>query len=154
MLFKNKSLDEIKNDLKKLEKFDVVVYGSYVKEKTMRDIDIAVITKIRDKDENLKIWGDIIGRFPQLYDIKIFELLPLTIKVNIMNNFKVIFGNMLDISEYFYFYRKLWNDQKYRIEKNRFKSYKEKICAMERWKMLKLNNNDKKLSLRTQIDMV
>jgi len=142
MLFKEfkkskKSLDEIKNDLDELKNFDVVVYGSYVKEKSIRDIDIAVITKIKNKDENLKIWENFIGRFPQIYDIKIFELMPLTIKISIMNNYEVIFGNPLDISEYFYFYRKLWNDQKYRIEENRFKSYKEKIYAMKRWKEVK-----------------
>ncbi len=138
MLSKDKSLDEIKKDLKELElmKFDVAVYGSYVKEKSIRDIDIAVITKIKDKDENLKIWKDLIGRFPPLYDIKIFELMPLNVKISIINNYKVIFGDSPDISEYFYFERKLWNDQKYRIEENRFKSYKEKICAMERWKKL------------------
>ncbi len=139
MLSEDKSLDEIKNDLKDLElmKFDVVVYGSYVKEKSIRDIDIAVITKIKDKDENLKIWKDLIGRFHPLYDIRIFELMPLTIKATIINNYKVIFGDSPDISEYFYFERKLWNDQKYRIEENRFKTYKEKICAMERWKKLR-----------------
>ncbi len=136
MLSKDKSLDEIKKDLKDLRTYDVAVYGSYVKEKSIRDIDIAVITKIKDKDENLKIWKDIIGRFPPLYDIKIFELIPLTIKANIINNYKVIFGDSPDISEYFYFYRKLWNDQKYKIEENRFKTYKDKICAMERWKKL------------------
>jgi len=139
MLFKEfkKSLDEIKNDLDELKNFDVVVYGSYVKEKSIRDIDIAVITKTKNKDENLKIWENFIGRFPQIYDIKIFELMPLTIKISIINNYEVIFGNPLDISEYFYFYRKLWNDQKYRIEENRFKSYKEKIYAMRRWKEVK-----------------
>ncbi len=95
MLSKDKSLDEIKKDLKELElmKFDVAVYGSYVKEKSIRDIDIAVITKIKDKDENLKIWKDLIGRFPPLYDIKIFELMPLNVKISIINNYKVIFGD-------------------------------------------------------------
>lgn len=139
MLSKDKSLKEIRNDLKDLElmKFDVVVYGSYVKEKSIRDIDIAVITKIKDKEKNLKIWNDIIGRFPPIYDIRIFELMPLNIKISVIENYKVVFGDHLDISEYFYFERKLWNDQKYRIEENKFKSYKEKIRAMERWKKLK-----------------
>ncbi len=137
MLSTDKLPDEIKNDLKDLRTYEVIIYGSYVKEKSIRDIDIAVITKIKNKDENLKIWYDFIGRFPPLYDIKIFELLPLTIKATIINNYKVIFGNSPDISEYFYFYRKLWDDQKYRIEENRFKSYKDKICAMERWKKLR-----------------
>ncbi|PKP56097.1 MAG: DNA polymerase subunit beta [Candidatus Altiarchaeales archaeon HGW-Altiarchaeales-2] len=137
MLSKDKLPDEIKNDLKDLRTYDVAVYGSYVKEKSIRDIDIVVITKIKNKDENLKIWDGIIGKFPQLYDIKIFELMPLTIQISVINNCKVIFGDSLDISEYFYFYRKLWNDQKHRIEENRFESYKDKICAMERWKKLK-----------------
>lgn len=139
MLSKAKALNDIREDLKELSNFWVVAYGSYVKEKSIRDIDIAVITKIKEKnkDENMRIWYDLIGKFPPLYDIRIFELMPLTLKISVINNHEVIFGKSIDISEYFYFYRKLWNDQKHRIEENKFKSYEEKIRAMKRGKKIK-----------------
>jgi len=60
--------------------------------------------------------------------------MPLTIKISIINNYKVILRNSPDISEYFYFYRKLWNDQKHGIEENEFKSYEEKIRAIRKFK--------------------
>ena len=138
MLSKTIDLNNIKEDLKELSRYPVVVYGGYVKDRSIRDVDVAVITKSKDQSENMHLWYDLIGKFPQVYDIKIFELLPLTIKISIINNYKVIFGNSPDVSEYFYFYRKLWNDQKHRIEENRFKSYEEKIRAINRWR--KVNN--------------
>jgi len=137
MLFKVRELEDIRCDLEDISGLWVVVFGSYVKQRSIRDIDIAVITKIKDRDENMRIWYDLIGRFPPIYDIKIFELMPLKIKASIMNDYKVIYGNIADISEYFYFYRKLWNDNKRRIEENRFKSCAEKVSAIQRWKNVK-----------------
>lgn len=73
-----------------------------------------------------------MGKVPDVYDIKIFELLPLPVKASVIRKFEMVFGNRLDISEYFYDYRKIWNDTKHRIEENRFKSMKEKIMVLKR----------------------
>lgn len=137
MLSKTITLNDIKDDLKDIHRFPVIAYGGYVKDTSARDIDIAVITKSRNRDENMHLWYDLIGKFPPRYDIKIFELMPLTIKISIINNYKLIFGNGLDISEYFYFYRKLWDDQKHRIEENRFKNHEEKIQSIRKFKEFK-----------------
>lgn len=139
MLSSTKTVDEIRRDLKELSRFHVVVYGGYVKDKSIRDIDIAVITEIKDKNENLKIWYDFIGRFPKVYDIRIFEIMPLPLKMSVIDNYKVIYGDVFDISEYFYFYRKLWDDQKHRIEKNKFENHNEKIQAIKQWNKIKKN---------------
>ena len=40
----------------------------------------------------------------------------------------------LDISEYFYHFRKLWNVAKHRIEENQFQNAEEKIRALEGYK--------------------
>ncbi|ODS35452.1 hypothetical protein BEH94_06410 [Candidatus Altiarchaeales archaeon WOR_SM1_SCG] len=82
MLSKTIVLNDIQEDLKDLCKSWVVVYGGYVKDRSMRDVDVAVITKIRDKSENMRLWYSFIGKFPPVYDIKIFELMPLTIKID------------------------------------------------------------------------
>ena len=126
-------MKEIKNDLKELSKYEVVLFGSCVTgDATSRsDIDIAVITRIRDEKKNSKIWFYLLGKIPPIYDLKIFEMLPLHIKAEVMNNYIVIFGDRLDISEYFYYYRKLWNDVKFRYESNRITSHAERIKGLE-----------------------
>ncbi|MBW6470976.1 MAG: nucleotidyltransferase domain-containing protein [Methanosarcinaceae archaeon] len=133
---------EIKTDLEFLKDYEVVVFGSYASKNANErsDIDIAVITRERDRDKCLKLWKKILGQAPPIYDIKIFELLPLQIKMSVINNHETIFGNSVDLSEYFYYFRKLWNDAKHRIEDNQFASAREKIEAMTRFKNYKLRS--------------
>ncbi len=85
-----KSIDEIKTDLSILNKYEVVVFGSYAGERADKrsDIDIAVITRENDRNKCLDIWKEISGTAPDIYDIKIFELLPLHIKASVIKNFK------------------------------------------------------------------
>jgi len=45
---------------------------------------------------------------PVKYEIKIFELLPLYLKTDIINNYHVLFGDEPSISEYFFTFRKIW----------------------------------------------
>lgn len=130
-------LNEIKKDLKKLEKFWVVIYGSFLSDYYIpykSDIDIAIITQKREKESNISIWKNFWGEFSEAYDIKIFELLPLSIKIEVIGNYQVVFGNPLEISEYFYHYRSIWKDMVHRIESNRFKSIQEKIELLEQRK--------------------
>lgn len=130
-------LNEIKKDLRKLDKFWVVVYGSFLSDYYIphkSDIDIAIISQEREKESNISIWKNCWGEFSETYDIKIFELLPLSIKIEVIENYQVVFGNPLEISEYFYHYRSIWKDMIHRIESNRFKSIQEKIELLEQRK--------------------
>ena len=130
-------LNEIKEDLQKLNKFWVVIYGSFLSDYYFphrSDIDIAIITQKRDKESNIAIWKNFGGEFSEMYDIKIFELLLLSIEIEVIENYQVPFGDPLEISEYFYHYRSIWKDMIHRIESNRFKSIKEKIELLERRK--------------------
>ena len=107
-----------------------ILFGSalnqnYIPERS--DIDIAIITQKKDKNANLSIWESILEHIPSNYDIKIFELLPLYIKIDIIKNYLVVFGNSLEISEYFYYYRKIWKDMTIRINTNQFNSIQEKL---------------------------
>ncbi len=131
-----KSLEDIRADLFFIRDYEVVVFGSYASKRADRrsDIDIAVITKEKDRNRCVEIWKKILGKAPNIYDIKIFELLPLHIKATLIQNYEVVFGNRLDISEYFYNFRKLWNDIKYRIKENQFHSTKEKIMTLESYR--------------------
>lgn len=130
---KMKDLQEIRSDLHLLMDYEVVVFGSYASKKaySRSDIDIAVLTKKRDRTRCIEIWTEMLGKVPEGYDLKIFELLPLQIKASLMQNYIVVFGDRLDISEYMYDFRKLWNDSKQRFFENQFTSSREKIKALE-----------------------
>jgi predicted nucleotidyltransferase len=97
-----KSIGELKIDLSFVKDYEVVVFGSYAGRRADKrsDIDIAVITREKDRDKCMKIWMEVMGKAPKTYDIKIFELLPLHIKASLINNYVTVFGNRLDISEY------------------------------------------------------
>jgi len=118
------NLNKIREDLKGLKdieelgkELEVVAFGSQVKggQRPNSDLDIAIITRIHDKEQNRTIWKTTLPYNYDPYDIKIFELLPLRIKMSIIRDYIVVFGDEVEISEYFYHYRKLWMDSKHRI---------------------------------------
>ncbi len=127
---------DTKSDLSFLRDYEVVIFGSYASKtaNNRSDIDIAVITRMNDRSMCIEVWKGLLGRAPPVYDIRIFELLPLQIKISVIENYEVLFGNRLDLSEYFYIFRKMWRDTKHRIEENRFGSAKEQIDAIERYR--------------------
>jgi len=123
-------IEKIRKVLKPIKnKYDVVLYGSLINnnERPNSDIDIAVLSYLRDKKKLKTLQFDLFGIAPIKYDIRVFELLPLYIQISIIQDYKIIFGDLLDISEYFYFYRKKWDDIKHRILSNQFKNYKERL---------------------------
>ncbi|TXT64212.1 MAG: hypothetical protein BAJALOKI3v1_240026 [Promethearchaeota archaeon] len=68
-----------------------------------------------------------LKKAPPKYDIHLFELFPLYIKIDIIQNYETLFGGALDISEYFYQYRKIWRDTLPRIKDNQFDSIKKNL---------------------------
>ncbi|MGV9171064.1 MAG: nucleotidyltransferase domain-containing protein [Promethearchaeia archaeon] len=136
---KLKSIDEVKKDLQFCGEYWTVLYGSYISDYFMpnrSDIDVAVITKVKDKEKNIEIWNSLLGKANLRYDIRIFELFPLYIKIDIINNHKTLFGDPLKISEYFYQYRKKWKDMLPRIQRNQFDSIEEKLSLMKNRKYI------------------
>lgn len=133
-MLKLMNLQKVKVDLKPLKELgDVVIFGSYATgHATQRsDIDVAIITHSRDRESNKELWWQALGKTnPAKYDVKVFELLPLPVQMSVIENYVVVFGNRLDLSEYFYFYRKLWRDVEPRYLANQFKSVKEKKKAL------------------------
>lgn len=118
------NLNDIKRDLRDLKeilefetKLEVIAFGSQVKggNRPNSDIDIAIITRIHNEEKNIEIWKKVLPYNVGDYDIKIFELMPLRMKISIIKDHIVIFGDKLEISEYFYQYRKQWMDSKHRI---------------------------------------
>ncbi|MHA1272192.1 MAG: nucleotidyltransferase domain-containing protein [Promethearchaeota archaeon] len=123
-------IELIRKDLRALKgKYEVVLFGSQIEgsARPNSDIDIAVISRSQDSKVNLNLQNNLLGQFPIKYDIRVFELFPIDIQISIINNYIVIFGDPLEISEYFYIFRKKWDDCKYRILTNQFSSYKERL---------------------------
>lgn len=126
-------LVSVREALQALSGGEVLVYGSYVSgHRTPRsDIDVAVITRVRDRAENRATWRELLGRVPDVYDVRVFELLPLDVQHDIAEHHEVLFGDPVEISYYLYrrVYR-VWDDVGPRIEANQFDSLAERMRLM------------------------
>ena len=64
-------------------------------------------------------------------------LFPIHVKYSVIQNHIVILGDPLEISEYFYIFRKKWNDAKFRILSNQYTSHEEHLELIENYKISK-----------------
>ena len=127
-----KDIEDIQEDFEfiKNKVKGVLLFGSSSRgEETKRsDIDICLV-----KSEEEDILLDVFKKVGDKYDVKIFEELPLRIKINVIQDHKLIFGDEVELSYYFYRYRKMWKDNKHRIEEFSFSSPKEMIEARRKY---------------------
>ncbi|MHA1253386.1 MAG: nucleotidyltransferase family protein [Candidatus Helarchaeota archaeon] len=140
------NLKLIKSQLNPLKnKYEVVIFGSTVQgdNRPTSDIDIAVISRTNDIKKNIQLQKDLLKYASSKIDIRVFELLPIYIQISIVDNYIVVFGNILDISEYFYKIRKKWDDCKYRIFMNQFANYQERLSLLKRYSNFKRMDNNK-----------
>ncbi len=125
---------QLKEDFKEYKNscMGIILFGSYATGNSTKksDIDICIVNP---KDNN--IYFGILKKLGGIYDVKIFEELPLYIQINIIKNFKgnVIYGDEVELSEYFYKFRKLWKDMEHRIKENTFSSVREKILLRRKF---------------------
>lgn len=92
----------------------VLLYGSQASgDSTPRsDVDICIVAPEADRDALFKI---ILRHVREPYDVKIFESLPMYLKIQVIKNHVVVYAReILDLYEYLYTYRKLWKDQERR----------------------------------------
>lgn len=132
-------MTNIIKDLDFCSSYWTILYGSFVGSKfvsTRSDVDVSVITRIKDKDSNSKLWLLLLEKTTPRYDIKVFELLPLFLKIEIIHSYYVIFGDPLEISEYFYHYRSIWKEMVGRHKSNQFVNIQEKISMLENQKRI------------------
>ena len=111
------------------DKYEVILFGSIVEGgfRAESDIDIGVISRNRNQMHNIKLQKELLGQFPIKFDVRVFELFPIDIQISIIQNYEVLFGDPLEISEYFYEFRKKWDDCKHRLLSNQFSSYHERL---------------------------
>lgn len=121
-------IGKIKQKFEDLGKiYEIIVLGSYVQDcmKPTSDIDIAIITRSKSKEFNEKVRRDLFVYSQPQFDVRVFELFSIQIQASIIDNYIVLFGDLPEISDYFYQYRKKWDDCKHRILSNQISSYKE-----------------------------
>ncbi len=113
------SIESLKKDFSFLFGSDdiraILLYGSAeAGDETPRsDIDICIVLPSRKhmKDILNEIYRKL-DVFTKKYDVRFFEELPLYIQINIIESNKIIYSkDVYELYEYFYFIRKLWNDQ-------------------------------------------
>ena len=122
-MVKDKLLNQIADDFSEIIKnkkiLGILLYGSYVEERNINrsDIDICVVAPNEDIYELISQLLQNININAKKYDIRVFNELPLYIKIHVIQHGVLIYSsNKLDLYEYFYIYRKLWDDQKHRQE--------------------------------------
>ncbi|NOZ82550.1 MAG: nucleotidyltransferase domain-containing protein [Euryarchaeota archaeon] len=112
----------------------VVLYGSVLTEHFMpgrSDIDVALVTMKREG--NLEVFRRVLGLVnPERYDVRVFELLPLYLKAEVIRNYAVVFGDEGELGEYFYFWRKLCRHFELRDERASVESITEGRRRLER----------------------
>ncbi len=125
-------LSDLKSDFEFIsdEVEGVLLFGSAAKGEltTRSDIDIALV-----RPSTRRVLFRVFERVGGKYDIKIFEDLPLHIKMDIIKNHQVIIGDEVELSYYFYRYRKEWQDMEHRVLSNQFKSVREMINQRRAW---------------------
>jgi len=117
-------IKEIEKDFKAIINEDILailLVGSFARnEETKRsDIDICIVCpKAKNKDFAKKLFRKVLREVAiakKNYDVLIFETLPLKFKNEIIQSNKIIWTkDRLELSEYFYRFRKLWKDVKIR----------------------------------------
>ncbi len=114
-------INQIKEDfsivLKHKKIAGVLLYGSYASDdaNNKSDIDVCIVAPNEDVHELISFVLQNVNVRLKNYDVRIFKELPLYIKIQIIEKGIVVYSpDIYDLYEYFYFYRKLWEDQKHR----------------------------------------
>ena len=116
---------KVKNDLLFLhESFwqdqvqGVLLYGSVARSDAgpRSDIDLCIVAP--EAADKAALWREFISHLrDNRHDVSIFELLPLHIKMAVIEEGVVVYSrDVLDLYEYFHLFRREWEDQKHRQE--------------------------------------
>jgi len=108
----------------------ILLYGSRTQGRWSErsDIDICIVAPDNDyvmRRINKKLGGK--------YDVKVFEKMPMYIRIEIIRTHQIIYGDAARIGAYFYRFRRLWADMEPRIRDNRFNSVEERMTLRRRW---------------------
>ena len=108
----------------------ILIFGSSARMEDVErsDIDICIVRPVNDG-----LLTEINRMLGGKYDIKVFEDLPLYIRIEIIRDHMVIYGDEVELSAYFYRFRRLWADMVPRVEYNQFDSVGERMILRKQW---------------------
>ncbi len=124
----DREISEIERDFAQFKDkaFAIILFGSFARgEQTEKsDIDICIVAKEMEKVR--EVWNKILeSGLTQKYDIKIFELLPLKMKIEVIKDGKILWcKNENELSYYFWRFRKIWKDEVLQKKKLGLEIYK------------------------------
>ncbi len=113
----------IKRDLKFLNKpqwkerlLGVLLYGSWARGEAEEGSDIDLCIVVPQASGRAALWREFVSHLrDQRYDVRIFEMLPLHIKIAVIEQGVVLHSkDDLELWEYFCPFRREWEDQKHR----------------------------------------
>ncbi|MHC1574436.1 MAG: nucleotidyltransferase domain-containing protein [Candidatus Methanogasteraceae archaeon] len=94
----------------------LLLYGSLAAgvDSERSDIDISIVAPV--VDDKIGFSRRILSNVRDArYDVRVFELMPLYLKAEVMEKGEVVYTkNIFKLYEYFYYFRKIWDDQKRR----------------------------------------
>ena len=94
----------------------VLLYGSWATGESHEksDIDICIVAPFAE--DKTALWRRAIAAVrDDRYDIRIFELMPLYLKMRVIEQGVVVYSrDVLELYEYFYPFRRIWGDQEHR----------------------------------------
>ncbi|MEI8002831.1 MAG: nucleotidyltransferase domain-containing protein, partial [Methanothrix sp.] len=96
----------------------VLLYGSRARGEAGQRSDIDLCIVAPEAADKAALWREFISRLrDNRYDVRIFELLPLHIKMAAIGGGLVVYSrDDLELYEYFHPFRREWEDQKHRQE--------------------------------------
>ncbi len=98
----------------------ILLYGSNANGKSGRDYDICLVAPGKKPLDIMRAVYRKVDTASKKYDVYCFEEMPLYLKWEVIANHKVVWAKDEGaLYEYFYWFRKLLNDQQYRMNLSR-----------------------------------
>ena len=96
----------------------MLLYGSQAQDEAGQRSDIDLCIAAPEAADKAALWREFISHLrDNRYDVRIFEILPLHIKMAVIEEGLVVYSrDVLELYEYFHIFRREWEDQKHRQE--------------------------------------
>jgi predicted nucleotidyltransferase len=115
---KEEAKRRVKKDFEPLldDVLGILLYGSLAagEDSERSDIDISIVAP--SIDDKIGFSRRVLANVRDArYDVRVFELMPLYLKAEVVEKGEIIYTkNIFKLYEYFYYFRKIWEDQKHR----------------------------------------